>query len=912
MKHWIIDQSSPANIAQTKSGGKALNLYHMSRQNLPVPPWFCIAQDAFIATIQENQIDKIVQLTPEKIHTQGISAISKQIENQFLEADLPQELEQALNDALKERDWHDSFLAVRSSGLDEDSAEHSFAGQFSSFLFQKGLAAVIRSLKLCWASAFSERALAYRLERGLNLDKISMGVIIQKMVHADAAGVAFSRHPIRVMERDTVLISSVWGLGEGLVSGALDADTFEFDRHTQALKSDLVTKQEAMALDPRGGIQTVSVEAEKQQLASLTDSQVKEIANLCIQLEAQFQKPQDIEWAYENKEVFLLQTRPITNLPPDTFFDKKIRGEEPILWDNSNIIESYSGVTSPLTFSFASRAYYQVYVQFCEVMGVPEAIIRERDPMFRNMLGLIRGRIYYNLINWYRLVLMLPGSKTNKTFMETMMGVRQQIRPELQGIFEIVQEAPHYSLTAKIRLTFKTIARFLQIDQIVNEFTRHFNTIYDDARKKKFEEWSLNEQVHFYHHLEEKVLKRWHAPIINDYLCMIFFGLLKKFTGQWLEVSAAESLQNDLLCGEGGLESTEPTKFLMRIAEFIDQGNSEFRDWFIQTETSSVWKALKHDKKSPEIYKKFEEFLDRYGFRCINELKLEAQDLHDDPSFIVMSVAGYVRTKSYRIDEMEKREREIRSHAESEVRKHLSGPRLMIFFWILKQARKAVKNRENLRFARTKIFGVSRHLMRAIGKNLYRLGHLTDPQDVFYMTVEEIIAFHEGRSVTLSIQELVALRKKEFLHYEAGSYPPDRFLTLGAAGASFPYANVLLEADLLRHTGDNDDPSLLIGTPCSPGIIEGVVRVVRDFKDAEGLNGEILVTERTDPGWVPLYPSCSGLIIERGSLLSHSAVVARELGLPTIVGVTGGLMTRLQTGQRVRIDAGKGEVRILD
>ena len=165
----------------------------------------------------------------------------------------------------------------------------------------------------------------------------------------------------------------------------------------------------------------------------------------------------------------------------------------------------------------------------------------------------------------------------------------------------------------------------------------------------------------------------------------------------------------------------------------------------------------------------------------------------------------------------------------------------------------------------------------------------------------------------MSFLEISRLRKKQFEGYRKTSQPPDRFFSQGAAGLNFLYPQVLADQDLL--VGEetlSDDPNVLLGTPCSPGIVEGVVRVVREAEDAEGLQGEIMVSERTDPGWVPLFPSTSGLLIERGSLLSHSAVVARELGIPTIVGVQGGLMKRLKTGMKVRMDAGKGEIRILE
>jgi pyruvate,water dikinase len=366
------------------------------------------------------------------------------------------------------------------------------------------------------------------------------------------------------------------------------------------------------------------------------------------------------------------------------------------------------------------------------------------------------------------------------------------------------------------------------------------------------------------------------------------------------------SLQNDLLCGQGDLESTEPTKMLMRMASAVDQLPEAEREHFLETDAKVLWKEV-------AVRDQFAEFLDRYGFRCVNELKLEENDLHDDPTFVVGIVQSYVRMKSYSIDQMEKRERAMKEAAEQKVKEKIQGVKRIAYFWVLKQARLAVKTREDLRFDRTKIYGVIRHLIRAVGLQLTRLGKLDSEQDVFFLTLDELISFSEGRHPTNDLRALVQVRKPVFEEYKRTPAPPERFVTYGSVGMSLSYANVLSDGDLLADLlPQSNDPNVMMGTACCPGVVEGVVRVAHDFKDAEHLRGEILVTSRTDPGWVPLYPSCSGLLIERGSLLSHSAVVARELGLPTIVGISGGLMTRLKTGQRVRIDAAKGEVRILN
>ncbi len=907
MRSWLLDAKSDPALLKAWAGGKARNMAAMANLDLPVPPWFCVSAQAYAEFVRENNLGAKLDAS------EPFSEFAADVEAAFLQAKISSALRQEIEQKLNSLNLEGSFVAVRSSGLDEDSAEHSFAGQFSSYLFQRGWSDIETALKRCWASGYSERALSYRKSRGLPLTGIMVGVVIQKMIDSEVAGVAFSRHPIKVLDRELILISGVWGQGEGLVSGELESDNFEVDRKTMTIGREIVKKTHEFRSAARGGLEKRTLPDAKSDAPCLSDGQIAEIANLARRLEDRLQLPQDLEWVFEGGKLFVVQTRPITNLPPPAFFDPSINGGNLILWDNSNIIESYSGVTSPLTFSFASRAYHQVYVQFCELMGVPKAIVQENDGTFRNMLGLVRGRIYYNLINWYKLVLMLPGSSSNKGFMETMMGVRQKVKPEHKGIFEAVESPPSYSLGKKLVLFARTVQRFWLIESIVHEFQTHFKKIYDKARAADFTKMPLSEQLQYYFYLEDQLLKRWHAPIINDYLCMVFFGLLKKLTESWISsTDTNSSLQNDLLCGEGGLESTEPTKYLMRVAAEIDSGDPEFRAYLLAEKPDKAWSALK-EGKNPKVYSMLLEFLDRYGFRCVNELKLEEPDLHDDPSFVINSVSGYIRTKSYDIHEMEARERAIRAKAEAVVTGAMTGLKLKIYFWVLKQARLAVKNRENLRFGRTKVFGISRHLFRAMGLNLKKLEVIKDPHDIFYLTVDEIVAFVEGRALSPNLGSVVASRRAEFDGYRASLDPPDRFISSGAVGVSLAYPQVIFESDLMRHEKPlSDDPNILIGTPCCPGIVEGAVRVVQNLKDAEGINNEILVTARTDPGWVPLYPACSGLLIERGSLLSHSAVVARELGIPTIVGVSGGLMTRLKTGARVRVDAGKGEIRILE
>lgn len=905
MTDCLFPDAPSASFARL-GGGKASQLARLSALEFRVPPWFCVGAEAMDRFLAE------AGLAPSVREGDDLAKAAADVEAAFLAAPFPKGLAADLDVALERAGLATGFVAVRSSGLDEDSKEHSFAGLFSSFLYLSGAAQIADAVKRCWASAYSERALAYRVQKRLPLEAIRMGVVVQRMVNSESAGVAFSRNPMAPLDRKRLVVSSVWGLGEGLVSGELDADHFEVERETFECNSHIVRKPSMFRQGEMGGIAKVDVAEERVALPSLDASQVTEVSKLALACEAKLGEPQDVEWAFADGALYVLQSRPITSLPNAAFFDRSINGRAPILWDNSNIIESYCGVTTPLTFSFASAAYTQVYIQFCEAMGVPRGVISAHDAMFRNMLGLVRGRIYYNLVNWYRLLLMLPGSANNSAFMETMMGVKKGLDPEVKSLFDFLDNPPRYGRLRGGWLVLLTAYRFLSWNTIVRGFQEIFTETYDEARKKDFGAMSLPEQAVYYQHLSDRLLRNWKAPIVNDFLCMIFFGLLKSLTAKWVGDSGeGGSLQNDLLCGEGDLKSTEPTKMLMAIAERLASGDEETREWFLR-DVDAAFAEMKRGERGGELKPLFDEFLHRYGFRCVNELKLEEPDLHDDPTFVLHAIAGYLRTGSYSVKAMEEREATIRLTAEEKVRGKLRGAKRAAYFWVVRQARRAVSTRENLRFDRTKVFGIVRHLFRAMGKNLHQLSVIEDPKDVFYLTVEELLAYVEGRPVSLALDKLVAIRKAEFDEYRRTPAPPDRFLSYGASGASFGRGAVLSGADLLAESDAAEaDPSVLRGISCCPGVVEGAVRVARDARDAMGLKGEILVTERTDPGWVPLYPSCSGLLIERGSLLSHSAVVARELGLPTIVGIRGGLMTRLKTGDRVRVDAGKGEIRVM-
>ncbi len=348
----------------------------------------------------------------------------------------------------------------------------------------------------------------------------------------------------------------------------------------------------------------------------------------------------------------------------------------------------------------------------------------------------------------------------------------------------------------------------------------------------------------------------------------------------------------------------------MRLALTVRQ-DVELREWFLATPNDRLHEALAtHPGKSRQaLFQAVENYLDRYGYRCMEELKLESLSLHDDPGALYALIRNYVGMEQLNLPAMEAREQGVRREAEARAKKGLGWrttllivPRRLVFGWVLNRARFFVKNRENLRFLRTRIFGLVRDLMNALGRKLQQMDALEEARDIYYLEVDEIIGYIQGTTTTPDLKALTALRKASFAAYHHEE-PDEHFETYGPtwAGNTFrnPAAAALPSAD-----GDT-----LSGIGCCPGQVRAPVQVVRTSRDDVNLRGKILVAQRTDPGWVPLFPAAQGLLIERGSILSHSAIVAREMGIPTIVGLPD-LLSRVESGDVVEMDGTTGVVRL--
>ncbi len=765
-----------------------------------------------------------------------------------------------------------ALVAVRSSALAEDGARHSFAGQYTSVLGVRGWDAVRAAVATCRESGRSERVRAYCALHGLAPGPVA--VIVQRMIVGDVSGVLFSATP---EDPERVLITAGLGLGEGVVQGLVPCDTFRVDE-AGSVTAERISKDTAVRLVDGAPREVSTTDA-----PTLSDDEARALAGLGRRIAEAFGAAIDLEWTRADGVLHLLQARPVTAPIP--------RGRR-LLWDNSNIIESYNGVTTPLTYSFANNAYTIVYQLFLRVMGVREAVIQANSAVFPRMIGLVRGRVYYNLNAWYRVVALLPGYRANKAFMEQMMGVGEVAADEDAEVAAAGWQDRLGALPELLRLGARLAWRLVRVRHDNEAFTGHFEAVYARWRGAPLATMPAEALVESYEALERELLQAWSTPIVNDFFTMIFYGTLRSLCRG--AVPDVPELHNELLAGEGDLDSVAPMRDALALAARI-RADASLRSEVLGAADADALRAL---QTHPATEAAWAAWMGAYGDRCVNELKLETPSLRQDPSMLLSALRNYLRAPPP--DEASAPEgAAVRARAEACAAAAFRGPRGLLFRWVLGQARARVRDRENLRFLRTRVFGLARDLFRALGARMTEAGAIDDVEDVFYLTVPEALGWVRGTCASAAFRSTVAVRRAEFDGYRRGPAPADRFRTYGAVHAANPFTAPARAAPA--------SDGVLRGTGCCPGVVEAEVAVLADPHGGAALQGQILAAFRTDPGWVPLYPSVSGLLVERGSLLSHSAVVAREIGLPTIIGIPG-LTTALRTGDRVRMDGAAGTV----
>ncbi len=732
---------------------------------------------------------------------------------------LPKNVRQHISNAMNT--LHGDLFAVRSSASVEDSSRAAFAGQLDTYL-NVPRERVIREVRRCWKSLTHERCLAYAQSRGIAMHDARMAVIVQEMVDAHASGVMFTHDP-QTFKREIIIVAGL-GLGEGIVSDRVQTETYR--KVTPAEKSNI-----------------------------LTSNQRKTLQKLGRKIEQCFGKPQDIEWSLDkNGQFWILQSRDITN--PLHHVNS--------LYDNSNVIESYPGITLPLTVSHITHAYATTFAQTLRSLGIEEHQLQENHEAFSTLVESVHGRVYYNLTSWYRMFAMIPGCAPYLTAWESMLGIEKS-------------EHHHRSLRERI----PPWGSFLKI---ITHFTIHFATLSRDMREleqhmasaaiwmKSLQLKNKNptELIATYDALSERLLPVWHVTLLNDAYAFIGTALC-----QWLiqHHGLTQAHLSAWLADGKTLASMEPVKALHELVQ-------DYR------------KSIHHFDASMQRY------IEHYGDRCLEELKLETTTWRDDPGALfslVQSMAGTESTPTHSLHGSASLRTEVM------LRMKKSPIAYSALHLCTKMARRSIQWRESSRLDRTRAFGWVREIFLAMGNRLFEEGHIDTQRDVFWLTIEQISTTIMGPRIREDDVFRKSVQKAKEVYASYGDQDlPHRFrIRNGQIIAVDPEKNKTTTFGEILH-----------GTASSSGIVQGEAMVITHPHANLDVRGKILIARSTDPGWVFLMTQAAGLAVERGSILSHSAIVGRELGLPTVVGVQG-LLDHITTGSRIELDGNNGTIRIL-
>jgi phosphohistidine swiveling domain-containing protein len=733
-------------------------------------------------------------------------------------------------------------LAVRSSFAGEDGIKNSFAGLFDSILNVQTEQGLIEAVQKVSVSLKSTRVDEYCQYHGVTRPTWG-SVIVQEMVQSKISGVIFTKDP---MNKNNLIISSGFGLGENLVSGANDSD----DISINILRPDFSQGQ------------------------ILNSMMQKKLFQAALKIESEKKYPQDIEWSIdEHDQIYFLQTRNIT---------VHLNSENPIYFDNSNIQESFTGLTSPLTFTYAKNAYRHSYNTLMRVMGFSEKDIEKNDWRHQHMLGLVDGRVYYNINSWYEGLLFLPHFGRQKTDMEAMMGIETPIDFIQTSILSFKQKL--YAFPKMFKLIVRLIYKFTFISKEVSNFDYQFQLMMKRHRSMVLPKKSLNELLNYLIEIQNQGFAMWGPPLINDFFVMTYSGKVRRA----LKSIDQEHLYPQMM-NTNELESFKPVLMLNQIVFEISKDEKTVR---ILNSTENFIEYCKNNNVN--LYNQLFKFIDLYGDRVLGELKLETQTFRTHPETLVHTLKLFLKSKN---------QNHIKSQIDvpEDIFSNFNIIKRIGFKINLKKLQSGIRHRELMRFHRTRSFGMIREIYLLISEKFVENQLISEVDDIFYLTTDEVSDIITYQSVQSNIQGIINLRKNEYANYEKKmKYKSQIQMTMPIRLIDKFEKNV----DPLRINSNT-----MLGTGCYAGLVTAEVCYVKNISDAGDLSGKILLAERTDPGWTPLFYLACGVIVEKGSILSHAAIVAREVGIPIVIGVPK-VTSNLKSGDIVTMNGATGEITI--
>jgi rifampicin phosphotransferase len=844
-------------------GGKGAHLGELSRiEGIRVPTGFCVTTDAFrrmLATVPgiDDQVDRLSRLNPGD--RQAIRTLSAEIRRTLGGMAIPDDLAAAITRSVT-RLGGPAACAVRSSATAEDLPTASFAGQQDTYLNVVGPAAILQHISRCWASLFTERAVTYRLRNGFGHRKVYMAVVVQQMLFPQAAGILFTADPV-TSNRKVISIEASFGLGEALVAGLVNADVYKV-RDGEVVAQAVATKGLAIRARPAGGTQELVIEPENQEQPALTNAQIVRLAQLGRQIEAHFGHPQDIEWCLVDDGFQIVQSRPITTLFPI-----------PATGDHGNHVYVSVGhqqmMTDPMkplglalwqltTPRPMSEAAGRLFVDVTQVLGSPasragllEALGRS-DPLIRDALQTLLDRGDF--------IPALPDEEpgevpaysapaTIETDPAIVAGLVERSQASIAGLKREIRMQSGAALLDFILADVQELRRILFDPQSLQAITAGMQAT-----------WWLNDQLEAW--LGEK-------NAVDTLTQSVPHNVTSEMGLALLDVADVIRPHLDVVAF---LQDTEHENFLDELPKLA--GGQEARD-------------------------AIQAYLDEYGMRCVGEIDITRPRWSERPTTLLPMILGNIRNfepgaGQRRFEQGRQKAREKEQELLARLLALPDGDRKA------EQAKRMIDRiqtftgyREYPKYGMVSRYFVYKQALLREAERLVQADVLRQREDIFYLRFGEL---HDVVRTNHVDDQLIRQREHAFRSYQA--LTPPRVMTSDGEVVAGAYRRADVPAGALT------------GLPVSAGTVEGRARVILDVAEADLEAGDILVTAYTDPSWTPAFVTIKGLVTEVGGLMTHGAVIAREYGLPAVVGVE--RATRLiRDGQRIRVHGTDGYIEIL-
>jgi rifampicin phosphotransferase len=827
-------------------GGKGQALARLASAGLPVPKGFHITTAAYHDFVAQHDLDGPIRAelaTVNEPADEATDQVASTIAALFAEHEIPREI--AADVVWAYHQLGSPPVAVRSSATAEDLPDASFAGQQESFLNVSGVDQLLAAVRRCWASLWTARAITYRARRSIQPDKISLAVVVQELIDAEASGIAFTADPV-TGDDSMIEINAAWGLGEAVVGGQVTPDTITVERASGNITRSVINTKTIMVGPIDGGTTTLRVPREKQDAPAMTEPQALRLVDLALMVEDLFKDPMDIEWCRKGDQLFILQARPITTaIHPDPWNDSR-SGD--FLWTNTNVGEAIPDVMTPATWSMV-----QVFLT--------DAMATASIPPYVGY-GRIGGRIYLNLSVLLTLSAAVGVSeKRYRSLTEEVFGrlpADLEIPPvkahRLDIVCAVLPMGVH--VLGEARRDVKVLDAYLaehpaRCDRRRAEIAAVANPV------ELADLWTsvLNPEFHRVSWMLSAATRSSGASFIT--------------TRKRLQRLVGDAAANALTAGLGAQAGQLASLGLLDGLEQLAAGEID-RDTFNR----------------------------RYGHRGPHEFEISLPRPAEDPYWIDRQLAERAASAaSYR--DLLRAQEQKRNEAWAELQErhpvHARMLRRQLRGWA-----KISRDRERARSEVIRYFWVLRAYALRAGE-LTRLG-----DDIFFLDKTEIVRVLYGETIS---PRLITRRRAAYQSYSA--LPPYSALIRGTFNPYVWAADPNRRSDLFIEGSVNHADVAVRGFPGSAGVVEAPVRVLGDAADGAALRpGEVLVTTITNVGWTPLFPRAAAVVTDVGAPLSHAAIVARELGIPAVVGC-GNATMRLRTGDLVRVDGTAGTVEVL-